>query len=200
MVARGDPRSIPAESGDHDVRQVEQSLRITPCPLLDELELVVVADDDPRSRGAVGHIRAVHHRKLVRGVEDERHTALTALDHEALHCPRIVRADDHRIDMRRSVVETQHRGAPHRTSVVAGQLVVVHVGGGEARGAHLALQQAQPTAVDALRHQPVAILRRVAPRGREHGRRTPQQREVVGVVAGHATPPLLQVVDQEAEV
>src|SRR5207249_7824398 len=68
------------------------------------------------------------------------------------------------------------------------------------RGADLALEQAQAATVDAFGLQPVAVLGGVRPGGGEHRGRLPEQREVVGVVAGDASPSLLEVVDQKAQV
>src|SRR5204862_3333068 len=116
------------------------------------------------------------------------------------HRLRIVRTDDYGIDAWWSVVQAKRAGAPHRAAVVTGQLVVVHVGRGETGGAHLAFEKAEPLAIDSLRDQPIAIVRCVRARRGKHRGWMAEQRKVVGIVAGHATSSLLEIVDQEAEV
>src|SRR5438132_6609514 len=135
----------------------------------------------------------------MRGVKDKWHVPLTTLLDESLHGRWIVRTDDDGVDLGRAVVEPKHARPPHGPAVVAGQLIVVHVGGREACRAELTVEQPQPSAVDALSSQPVSILSGVGARGREHSGRVAEKREVVGVVAGDAAPALLEVVDQEAE-
>ena len=191
---------MPPERRDDDLGAVEHALHVALRALLDELELVVVADHDPRAVDAVVDVRAIHHRKLMRRVKDEWHLAFSALANEPSHRSWIIGADDHCIDPGRRVVEAEVARSPHRSAVIARELIVIHVGRGESSGAHLAFDEAEPATVDVVRDQPVAIFGRVRPRGGEHRGGMAEQREVVGVVAGHAALSLLEVVDQEAQV
>ena len=200
LLACRDARAMAAKRRDHHLRKLEQSLLVATGALLDELELIVVADHDPCATRAVSHVFGGHHRELVRGVKDESDLALAALVDETFHCFRIVGSNDHRVDRRRRVIQTEHGGAPHRPAVVTGELVVVQVRGGETGRAQLALEQAEPAAVDALAHQPVAVLDGVRACGGEDRGGVAEQRQVVRVVPGHTAPALLQVVDEKAQV
>src|ERR1700736_5576738 len=111
-----------------------------------------------------------------------------------------VRPHDDRLRIRNRVIQTEAAGKIHRAAVVAGDLVVVQVGGREAGGRDLIVEQAQAAAVDPELLEPGAIFDRVRSGGREHGAGIAEQREVVCIVARHATTALLQVVDQEAQV
>jgi hypothetical protein len=191
---------VPPQRRDDDLRQLQQAVDVALAALLDQLQLVVVADHHPRAVGAVHHVLGLHHRHLMRRVEYEPNATVATLADQPLHGARVVRSDDHRLDIRRTVIEAEHRRFPHRPAVVPGELVVVHVGGGESRRAHLTVEQAQSTTVDTSRREPVPILGRVVARSGQDPRWITQEREVVGVVAGDSSLALLQVVDQEAQV
>ncbi len=136
----------------------------------------------------------------MRWVEHEPQLAFTAFVHKPFHCARVVGADDHCLRTRGRVVETQHGGLPHRAAVVTSQLVVVHVSRREAGRAQLAFEQPQSMAIDTACHEPVAVFGGVGAGRRQNRRRVAEQRQVVGVVAGHPTSALLKVIDQKAQV
>src|SRR4029077_6888112 len=87
-----------------------------------------------------------------------------------------------------------------RAAVIAGDLVVVQVGSREAGGRDLVVHEAQAAAVDSHAFQPAAIFSGVGSGRRQHRARETEESEVVRIVAGDATPSLLQAVDKEAQV
>jgi hypothetical protein len=134
------------------------------------------------------------------GVVDEGNARLAAFADQPRHARGPVRPDDDGGRLRRGVGQPDLSGAVHSPAVVAGDLVVVEVGGGEAGGGRLALQQLQAAAVDAEALEPTPILGGIGTRSREDRARLAQQRQRVGVVGGDAAPPPLEAVDQEAQV
>ena len=134
------------------------------------------------------------------GVPDPAHPLLPTLADQPEHRGGGVWTDDHRLRVGHRVGQAQQVRAVHRAAVVAGDLVVVQVGGREPGGRVLLRQDAQAPAVDPEPLQPVAVLAAVGAGRGEDRRRVAEQDQVVGVVAGHPTPPLLHGVDEEAEV
>ena len=134
------------------------------------------------------------------GIEDEPDRSLAALTAEPHHRVRVVRPDDHRLHIPRSIVQAEHACAQHGPAVVAGDLVVVQVGGGEAGRGDLALHQAQSAAVHTTSLQPRSVLGGVGAGRRQHGGGIAEQGQVVGVVTRHPATPLVEVVDEEAQV
>ncbi len=96
---------MPAQRRDNHLRELEDAVHVTTGAFLYELQLVVVPDRDPCPGRAVSDVLARHHRQLMGRVEDERHVSIPALLDQAPHGARVVRADDHRGDVRWSVVE-----------------------------------------------------------------------------------------------
>src|SRR5713226_3537205 len=195
-----DVRALPPKRGHDQLRQLLQPIQVPTGALLNQLELVIVADQHPGAACTVDEVIAGHVRKLVSGVEHPGHAPVPALVHQALHRVGRIRSHDHRLGIRHRVVEAEAAREVHGAAVVAGDLVVVEVGSGEARGGDLPLDEAQAPAVDPHLLQPGAIFESVGSGSREHGAGIAEQREVERVVARHAASALLEVVDQEAEV
>src|SRR5207237_2585801 len=103
--------------------ELQQPLAVPLGWLLDWLQLVVGADDNPGPVSAVHHILGLHHRQLVSRVEDKPHATLPTLADQPLHRAWIVWSDDDRVSLRRTVVQAEHRRPPHRAAVVTGELV-----------------------------------------------------------------------------
>jgi hypothetical protein len=125
---------MPPQRCHHQFGQLLEPVKVAPGTLLDQLELVVIADQHPRAAGAVDQVVAGHVRKLMRGVEHPGHSPLPAFADQPLHRVGRIRSYDHRLRIRHRVLEAEAAGKVHGAAVVAGDLVVIEVGGREAGG------------------------------------------------------------------
>src|SRR5579859_7619330 len=184
---------------DH-LRELEQAFDLPAGAVLDELQFIVVADHDPGSPRAFIEVVGRHVRELVGGIKDPLHTALTTFADQPEHRGRGVGAHDHGRRLAHRVIQSKLGGLEHGAAVVPGYLVVLHVSGGKPCRRDDSVQQPQTSTVDAPAFEPGLVRRCVVAGRRQYGARMAEQRKVVGVIAGNASAPLVEVFDQEAQV
>ena len=139
-------------------------------------------------------------RQLVGRVPNPGHLPQAALLGQPQHGRGCVGPDHHSLRPRDGVAQAELRRPVHGAPVVAGDLVIVQVGGGEAGGRVLLGEDLQAARIDALVLEPGLVLDGILARSRQDGGRAAEEVQVVGVVGRHAAPSLLERVDEKAQV